>query len=1258
MRRDHHSYPSHFGLATSPTINMPSGAQLRSPSQTRALLLQIKNEQILASKESYRQLLSELFAAIEDIAHFSELGAGQRHRTISPASDRQTRLHTFVEKFTIGGHSISELNLSIPMESPPSIDRDILEDLTPPMSVSMKENSSAEAVPMDVDDVVDQSKLIPELEELSPDEDLSTTQEITLETPFASHIAPSGGDDVPSLDEPNSFAETIPESSGTDGLSEPPNPVNSSRAFPSQPIRLSAINPNILMLSPRKAPPTRMSSLFFDGASQSPRPNNCVSEDYVNNLPPIPAPIVNTRLFAAQPLPGSNSQHWRRQAARAGVWVGPGSNGPGTNELVKMSIKTQHVGVKAALGISDHSKEKHQPESARFKNVLTSADWKTMFEELKMARALEAIERKKAERTWAYTQVRKSRVVQITKAHWDHLLDEMSWLQIDFRQERRWKIATAYRLAHEVAKWHLADASGRKALQFTYDVNAVNQDAVEQDVVDQNVVDQEALDQNDLDHNASNQLAIDQNVGPKAINQNVVEQKATDPTVAEQEAINQNADAQNIVDKNVEPSPPFIDGPNQMPDPTDISNIFVGLTEDTSPYASSKNSPETSRSMKSLKGLRTSDPNLSGQPRKSALSSEARALLHAESRKAHQRKTLARMAIFNILPHQTTIELDQTLPAEVFSTSSGHVVERSPLHQIFNDLPLFGDLESLSTKRPDETSPYIGRITRIAKHIESKPLLVSSLKPSRNCVGQKWSNLSAWSAEDLRERPEGRTEAVPIPSHLFSGRKYRESKDYNALAASSLASETKERKEPWVWTEADEERLKSLRASYNSNWNIVADVFNATSSGSSVHRLTPRDCHECWTRLESQSKSAVEADPPASESSLGPPPPPVSESSLGPPPPPVSESSLGPPPPAVSEPSLGPPPPPVSESSLGPPAPSVSESSLGLPPENTPANPTQAGESVQQEISTETGDKRPSTFASPPAKRVSRQAAIYEISQRVKEKRAAEAPKPLPPGQPRQISLNAHETHAQAMRPYMTPLEMSALKADRDRQAQATLEMVKRQHQMQSESLIHQARAAAVASLMPMRNGGAMNGASAVNGNMSARIVSQSPVPQSRNGNTSGAVPNRPTNIALRYGMGAVPGANPGGASPPNTIAVPPLAAAAHLLNASQNANLPRNLTSHQIAQYLQQQHQLQQQQQQHLDQQLHSAATGAQMQNQIPQLQHLHQQVQAQAQLQQQHAAQLHFQNSQQSQQNTHVPTTPMASSPPRPPSAPTGGT
>jgi len=105
------------------------------------------------------------------------------------------------------------------------------------------------------------------------------------------------------------------------------------------------------------------------------------------------------------------------------------------------------------------------------------------FTELRLLRVLERIEQLKEAGKWSYRQPKKQRGVgNVSKTHWDYLLDEMVrcsfshtknhvpkafflkvWMRTDFREERRWKISVAYKLAGAVVEWHNAgDRQTRK----------------------------------------------------------------------------------------------------------------------------------------------------------------------------------------------------------------------------------------------------------------------------------------------------------------------------------------------------------------------------------------------------------------------------------------------------------------------------------------------------------------------------------------------------------------------------------------------------------------------------------------------------------------------------------------------------------------------------------------------------------------------------------------------------------------------------
>ncbi|CAG8449249.1 10369_t:CDS:10 [Ambispora leptoticha] len=89
--------------------------------------------------------------------------------------------------------------------------------------------------------------------------------------------------------------------------------------------------------------------------------------------------------------------------------------------------------------------------------VLTSEDWRVARDEIKNVRVTEKIEQLKAANLWSFKQIEQHKAPPRTMTHWDYLLTEMKWLQTDFKEERRWKIAAHYLMAQWVMEWHDAE---------------------------------------------------------------------------------------------------------------------------------------------------------------------------------------------------------------------------------------------------------------------------------------------------------------------------------------------------------------------------------------------------------------------------------------------------------------------------------------------------------------------------------------------------------------------------------------------------------------------------------------------------------------------------------------------------------------------------------------------------------------------------------------------------------------------------------
>lgn len=93
-----------------------------------------------------------------------------------------------------------------------------------------------------------------------------------------------------------------------------------------------------------------------------------------------------------------------------------------------------------------------QLQTAR--KTLTTHDWMLARDELKSVKTIQKIEALKKKNLWGLRQLKWHKAPPRSKTHWDSMVDEMKWMQTDFKQERKWKIAMAYKTARDVMEWH------------------------------------------------------------------------------------------------------------------------------------------------------------------------------------------------------------------------------------------------------------------------------------------------------------------------------------------------------------------------------------------------------------------------------------------------------------------------------------------------------------------------------------------------------------------------------------------------------------------------------------------------------------------------------------------------------------------------------------------------------------------------------------------------------------------------------------
>lgn len=91
------------------------------------------------------------------------------------------------------------------------------------------------------------------------------------------------------------------------------------------------------------------------------------------------------------------------------------------------------------------------------RKILTTHDWMLARDELKSVKTIQRIEALKKKNLWSLKQLKRHKAAPRAKTHWDSMLDEMKWMQTDFKEERKWKMAMAFMTVRAVMEWHNAE---------------------------------------------------------------------------------------------------------------------------------------------------------------------------------------------------------------------------------------------------------------------------------------------------------------------------------------------------------------------------------------------------------------------------------------------------------------------------------------------------------------------------------------------------------------------------------------------------------------------------------------------------------------------------------------------------------------------------------------------------------------------------------------------------------------------------------
>ncbi|SOV09169.1 Chromatin modification-related protein EAF1 [Ustilago sp. UG-2017a] len=845
---------------------------------------------------------------------------------------------------------------------------------------------------------------------------------------------------------------------------------------------------------------------------------------------------------------------------------------------------------------------------------LMTSDWKVAFNEQRFVRAMARIEKLKAQGEWSFRQPKKQKGPAVRKAHWDHLLEEMKWLQTDFREERRWKMTVAFHLAHEVAAWHRARtpverASSCISVQRPYRRRTVL-DNVEQQTASQGSTansasgpvvqaadaggDEEMPDaapdcrlqavkssspqkNAEVDGIAKATEAADVTMDEGDDEANAAVTKAVDDAVettneaasarAEEVDADGESDAADADLDDVEAATAaLVSGEPSKPPQVEVvrepfpqSEPMPALSADAQIAAAT--APVEPSTEATSKDFNPSDSKLANALRSEPKNADT--TLTAEF--PQQLLATLRAPIFStnvtttVVSPATLLEsLDPEAAAALLGievsdlSNAADLLEPGSLSfsKMFPELPLYGgvslpDPNSKSDRRWDEGSlNQPPRLTHVTKLLDSRPLLVSTLEPSKNRANGRWLPDSDWvvaaeQSDPLRGVADGPGAGLPpLPgSLLFARKSNRAAKDTNHPASATPAepAQPDARAAMFVWTPDEDNYLMTLAKQYHNNWSLVADLFNSTRLNTATDKREPWDCYDRCKRIQ---QAADEGKPPPGPPQL---------------------------PPAAAE-------------------PDKDKKSDGK---------DDAASSKRDKLNKKLSSKYDGS------KRKLRRSNLMEVMRKSAKRREA-SKQAQQTQQTKKANLNTHETHAQLKAgPAITPQSLSALKAERDQAAlrqyyeQQRAQIAYQQQQQQQQRLLAQ-QAQAQRMAQQQAAGGA-----------AGQVVA-----------TSTPQPGKPV-------AAAVAGA---GAGVPAPLTLPPGSTPALQVaqQAAQKAAAPAQQPQQPAQQapqtaQSQQQPAQQQQNQQQLQAQFH-ASQAAQMQNLYAQIQ----QQQRQAQQQQQNAASL----------------------------------
>ncbi|TFK76575.1 hypothetical protein BDN72DRAFT_852844 [Pluteus cervinus] len=502
---------------------------------------------------------------------------------------------------------------------------------------------------------------------------------------------------------------------------------------------------------------------------------------------------------------------------------------------------------------------------SRATKCLSSKDWAIAFTELRLVRTLERVDHLKNGR-WSFRQPKKQRGVGgLAKSHWDYLLDEMKWMRVDFREERKWKFAVAFNLSTAVLEWHACSTMAERIgcgicvqwkrpsptpEEMSHEVTDLRSDTpmqVDAAKVSYPQATMSSLgldygsDDDDDDDEPSKDQSIENSLEPSSLIEDAL---ASVNEIRILESDSQINDSQSIAPK-VEES----DDTNALHGARDDKDVTM---ED--PVVEATQDPSASLKVTSQDPILAANPNPllgSGEQEASHKSTKVSAIY------APLRKQIVYMDDSDLFLDLDKLDLNGSMPTGT-DLADGAIPPPPDLSSVFPDLQAYNMLDlaqaiplgasdgkKRSDKRADRDDPNrraedttYAKLYPASKMMTTRPTLLGSLHPSKHWKDGHW--LPFEESPVLPEQDLNSKALEESGNELFDGK--------SNLAPPPLWLREPRRGQDHPWSPSDDNLLKTLIDRYAFNWPLIADCFNASRTTVPTDRRTALDCSDRWKK--------------------------------------------------------------------------------------------------------------------------------------------------------------------------------------------------------------------------------------------------------------------------------------------------------------------------------------------------------------------------------------------------------------------------